>query len=138
MKKYLKFFFTVAILFFTSPVFAKEKITTFEVKALYEVQNGKMVKSSGTYIQKYSISKNSICRLSSYNKHYGGLGDYEKQCFEYDFIPTLVNNGYYLITESYGSSNGIVQFSADFKTITRIQFNGLDTHFSIWYGEKLY
>lgn len=132
-------FITLLILFiFANPIFAEEKITTFEIKALYEVQNGKMKKSSGTYIQKYSISQNYICRLSSYNKHHGGFDDYEKECFEYVIIPTLENNGYYLITESGRFANATVQFSADFKTMTKIQFNGLDTHFTIWHGKALY
>lgn len=108
------------------------------MKALYEVQNGKITKTSGTYIQEYSLNKNSICRLSSYNKNHGGFDDNKKYCLPYIFVPTIENGGYYLVKENSSMTNATIQFSADFKTITKIQFNGLDTHFTIWHGKALF
>lgn len=120
------------------PCFASPVVSTFELNALYEIQDGKITKTTGKYTKIYSIENNNICQLSSKNEHYEGFDDSEKTCFKYTYIPTMVNTGYFLVLDKNQKTNAIMQFSADFKSMTLYQFNALDTHCTVWYGKSLY
>lgn len=134
----MKKFILMCLVYFSFsciPCFASEIISIFELNALYEIQDGKITKTSGKYTHIYSLEKNTICRLSSKNEHYSGFDNLEKTCFDFLYVPTMLNTGYFLVLDKNTRTNAIMQFSADFSTVTLYQFNGLDTHCTVWYGK---
>nr|DAL34558.1 MAG TPA_asm: hypothetical protein [Caudoviricetes sp.] len=128
-----KFLFLLCFIL-SVPCCASEISSTFKLKALHEIQNGEIKKTSGEYTKIYTIEGNTICQIASQNQHYKDLNDNNKKCFNYIYVPTLYNTGYFLVIDKGQYRNAIMQFSADFKTMTLFQFNELDTHCTIWHG----
>lgn len=130
-----KMFILFCICLIPVSCFASEIASIFELNALYEIQNGKITKTSGKYTHIYSIEQNTICRLSSENEHYKDLKNQQKTCFNFLYVPTMSNSGYFLVFDKGTRTNAIMQFASDFKSMTLYQFNGLDTHCTVWYGK---
>lgn len=129
----------IIFIFFISCLsgYAYDKIATFELNAISEVQNGKIKKSFGKVKQVYALQNGEIYLLKSTNDKddyvWTGTDKYKT-----DFNTTFDKQDYYIGYYDSGHWNkSVIQIDKDFKTITLYNWGGLSNHCTIWYGKAI-
>lgn len=117
--------------------YAYDKVATFELKAISEVQNGKIKKVTGNVKQTYILENGTIYLVKSINAkddyYWTGKDEYKT-----GYNTTFDKQDYYIGYYDSGLWNkSVIQIDKDFKTITLYNWGGLSNHSTIWYGKAI-
>ncbi len=125
------------LLLLNLPVYAIDHGAIFEIKPITEIKDGKMTTSSGSYKQIYKLKDGQIYKIYSENLKHSDYTLADEDHFTTTLIPTLTKQDYYYGTFSSGLSNAVITIDKNFNALTIFQFNGLDTHCTVWYGKAV-